>query len=110
MGWEILVHCVVLTYKTMNKFRKLHNEVTAAGFWAFVFLLAIASYGARRAIKWEEKNKVEVWVTYEIGYKDLDKVILYKGHDRSDSLVFRVDSVNPFAGRGCVQKLEYRLP
>lgn len=63
-----------------------------------------------KSISYENENKIEVWVEYEVGFQDLDKIIFYKKHDPTDSLVFRVQSNEPFYGTECIHKLEYSLP
>ncbi len=62
-----------------------------------------------RSVVWENKNRIEMWVDYEVKILDNDHVIFYKAHDVRDSLVFRLHS-DIFLGTQAVEKLEYRLP
>ena len=80
-----------------------------------IWLVAIVGctvfgFSLNKVVAWENANKIEVWVEYEIGFKDLDKIILYKAHDLEDSLVFRVNNIEAFYGVHSIQKLEYKLP
>lgn len=72
-----------------------------------VALLVIVIIGIAKAWEYEEKNKVPVWVDYEVK-RDSTHVILYKVINPSDSIVFR--PVQYLGGHEVVQKLEYRLP
>ncbi|KKK93151.1 hypothetical protein LCGC14_2695720 [marine sediment metagenome] len=60
-------------------------------------------------IRWENENRIGVWVDYEVKILDNDHVIFYKACDVNDSLVFRLHS-DIFLGTQGIQKLEYRLP
>ena len=62
-----------------------------------------------KAVKWENNNMIEVWVDYEVDYLDLDKIILYRSTDVSDSMIFKCPQ-NIFFGVEVIQKLEYKLP
>ena len=78
-------------------------------FVIMVLILAIATAAIVVAVRWENNNRIEVWVDYEVKILDNDHVIFYKAHDVSDSLVFRLHS-DIFLGTQGIQKLEYRLP
>lgn len=78
-------------------------------FIIMIILFATAITAVVMAVKWEDKNQIEVWVDYEVKILDKDHVIFYNACNMSDSLVFRLHS-DIFLGTQGIQKLEYRLP
>ena len=71
--------------------------------------MLVAGFFIGKALRWENANMVPIWVEYEVKILDKDKVVFYKSHDVSDSLVFRCRS-DIFLGTQVIEKLEYRLP
>jgi len=98
-------------YYDSEKKKKFERKYMWYLTYAVIIIMGcIIVLGIKKVIEYENVNLIEVWVNYE-AITDQDKVILYKTHDPSDSIVFRIPCTNnPFKGVECIEKLEYRLP
>ena len=95
-------------YDSEKKRRYERYWMRSLQIFAIVFGIAVL-IAIPTSITWENNNKVPVWVQYEVKILDKDKVVFYKSHDVSDSLVFKCNT-DIFLGTQAIEKLEYRLP
>ena len=72
-------------------------------------IIAFALFAIPVISRWENTNRIEVWVEYEVKILTPDKVVFYKAHNVQDSMVFKLNS-DIFKGTEAIHKLEYRLP
>lgn len=98
-------------YYDSEKRKRYQNKYVNLLIWLVAIVgCTLFGFSLNKVVAWENENKIEIWVEYEVGFQDLDKIIFYKKHDPTDSLVFRVQSNEPFYGTECIHKLEYSLP
>lgn len=91
--------------------RRYRYRSMSAFFGAMALIVMIGIVAVHRIIQWEEQNKEEVWVLYEVKCYDLNKAILYNHNNRQDSIVLRLpDGHKGFSGIEGIEILHYRLP